>query len=370
MGVETDTEPSIRDTLVAVQAESGEAVEAPVVVESSPEPQESTEPAELTEAQPNDGRVRDEKGRFIQKAGGQTPAQAAGQSKEAPGSPPPPVAAAAATPPAPSPTPAEPELRAPQAWKPLAREKFAALPREVQEEVIRREQAVAVGMQEAAADREVARGFRDVLSPFESHIRARGGDPLKTVQSFLQTGYTLDSGSPRDRARIAAQIIAGYDIDPQLVAAELDAGPASAPRSAPQGELRDPRLDKLLGDLEQTKRRQAEQYDQENRAAIEAFAQKVEYFEDLAPTMAQLIRANPGMKLEEAHEWALASPKHRDIREILEQRKAAAASKQATPQRPAAISLKGQPTSPVNGTAAGSSIQEDLLAVRSQLSGR
>ena len=170
-------------------------------------------------------KARDEMGRFAPKGkpaaqpaavGAASAAASVGQGEAAGVNPP----APAVSPVVPD-APKVPEVKAPQSFRPAAREKWATVPAEVQQEVIRRERETARALQEAADDRKQLATFREAVAPFEQTIRARGGDLLSNVQQLLQTQERLNYAPPADRAKLIAEIIEGYGIDPRMVGAWL-----------------------------------------------------------------------------------------------------------------------------------------------------
>ncbi len=103
---------------------------APEGASQPPAPSEAAQPSPPEPGETaQEARARDEKGRFAPK-GPEAPAPAIG----APAKPQAPAEVA--------PTPPVESIKPPQSWKPGIREKFAALPPEVQQEVIRREREV------------------------------------------------------------------------------------------------------------------------------------------------------------------------------------------------------------------------------------
>lgn len=377
---DTEAETSLREDLLSSMesagAADGAAPEAPV---PAPPPAE-TEAREAAEAESpaGEGRSRDEKGRFAPKAAAppsqvvQPPGQAAAPEKA--------KATSVAAVPAPNeaaqppPAPAGPELKPPAGWKPAAREYWAKLPREVQEEAVRRDREAAALAQESRPHRELAQAFQQVVAPYEAMIRAEGGNPLTAVRDLLQTAAALRTAPPGHRAKLVANLIRTYGVPIDALDAEL-AGQAPPPGQAQQ--LDPAQLERQISDriLKQLQAQQAQRAQSSGVAQVTKWAEGKEFFQDVRLRMAAIIQAareegSPEPSLDEAYDEACET--HPRTKEIWKQRKAAeaAAKANATTQRTvnASSSVKSSPAA-MNG-AQPDSVRGDLLAAMQSLSGR
>ena len=313
---------------------------APERVESAPSvtpdaPAIPEEPIGTPPETAQEARARDEKGRFAPKLGGE-PAK----PQEAP------VASSTApvqVPEAPKPT-IEP-VKAPQSWRPNVREKFAALPPEVQQEVIRREREVEQTQRESAEARQGYQRFRETLAPFEHMIRAEGADPYRTVGNLMQTAMALQSGAPGTKAGIVANLIKHYGVDLNALAATLEGQPVAQQEQQP---YRDPRVDQLLSQVEQARSYKQQQLAQEAQRLIGEI-QGEEFFGDVKDAMADILevaaKRGVAMTPREAYNRAVWADPH--VAEVLQQRQAAklARTPNGATQRAqaAAASIKGSP---------------------------
>lgn len=358
---------SLRDELDANFSESEEAAPAPV--ESTPtEAPEAEEAATSTEA-PKDGR--DEKGRFKPKAATSPEAPAKGSTtvvpvpkgKEGMGRDP-------------IPSPVAPEAtKAPQSWKPAAREKWAALPPEAQAEVQRREREMATTLQETAEARKHHQAFQQTVGPFEGMIRAEGGEPLGAVRALLQTAAGLRTAPPQHKAGIVAEIIRTHGVDVRMLDAIL-AGQAPPQGQPQQGQYRDPRVDDLLANLQRAQTQRSEGITSQAAAEAQEFGAAHEFFEDVKDTMADFMetaaRRGMAMSYEEAYNRAVAL--HPDVSEVVAQRQAAQAANasQASTQRArnAASSVRSQPTGPRTTGPQSNSLRDDLENAAAEVANR
>jgi hypothetical protein len=329
--------------------------------EPSPEPQGLAAP-ETPIGEPQEtaaeARARDEKGRFAK-----AQADAAAKPLEAPAKP--------VTPQTGTPTPPVVDVRAPQSWKPTIREKFAALPAEVQQEVIRREREIATTMQESAEARQGYQRFRETLAPFEHMIRSGGADPYQTVGSLMQTAMALQTGAPGNKAGIVANLIRHYGVDLNLLASTLEGQPVAPQEQQP---YRDPRVDQLMAQVEQARSYKQQQLAQEATRLIGEI-QGEEFFADVKDAMADILevaaKRDVAMTPKEAYNRAVWADPH--VAEVLQQRQAAkqAGNRIGSTQRAqaAAASIKGSPAVGGAPTQSGS-LRGDIEAAADALRDR
>jgi hypothetical protein len=256
--------------------------------------------------------------------------------------------------------PVDPTGRAPQAWRALAREAYAKLDklgpedsRVIREELHRREREVNQRLSQDAPARELARAFQDTVQPFV-HLIPPGKHPLQSIQGLMQTAAALQTGSPQQRAVIAANIIRGYGVDIDMLAAALDGQqvPGQAGQTA-QGAGYDPRVDQLWQMLQERDRKQAEsQRAQEAaelaeiRSGYEKFAETHEFFEDVREEMADIINlsAARGVPIDDETAYTRAVAFHPELAQLVRQRELAGEA--TNPQgstaraRAAAVSVK------------------------------
>ena len=308
-----------------------------------------------------EARARDEKGRFAPKLG-----DAPAKPQEAP--------AASSTPPVQNAEPPKPTIEAvkpPQSWRPAVREKFATLPPEVQQEVIRREREVEQTQRESAEARAGYQRFRETLAPFEHMIRAGGADPYQTVGGLMQTAMALQSGAPGNKATIVANLIKHYGVDLNLLASTLEGQPVAPQEQAP---YRDPRVDQLLSQVEQARSYKQQQMAAEAQRLISEI-QGEEFFADVKDAMADILevaaKRGVAMSPRDAYNRAVWADPH--VAEVLQQRQAAklARTPNGATQRAqaAAASIKGSPAVAGSATQSGN-LRDDLEAALERLSGR
>lgn len=319
------------------------------------------EPASTTERTAAE-RARDESGKF-------TKEKAAAKAEGAPITPKPAAAvagkaAAAVVPPAAVAAPVS-QVKAPQSWKPAMREKFAGLPPEVQQEVIRRERETAMALQKAAEEAKSSGPLRELMAPYESAIRAQGVEPRQYMQNVLQSAHVIYNGPPEARANALADVIMSAGIPPELLdralVARMQGG--QAPQAQQAQQFRDPRLDSLLAQVQTAQQAREQQTQTEAAQQMSEFIEKHEFGADVAPQVADILDvwAKQGKTsitesdLDRA--YTLACQMNPDVSAAFEQRKAAEAAQKAmastSRSRLAASSVRSQPTAAPAAQPAG-----------------
>lgn len=359
----SDTEISRRETLEAAFEASTEPTEAPTPapVPAEPAPAPAPTPTETPAEPPKAALARDPKGRFAAKMAEIAAEKAAARAKT-----PPPADGTAKAPVVPKKvttavtTPAEapkaegqpPSPKAPQSWKPHAREKWATLPPEVQAEAVRVDREARTALEQASKARAGWDAFTRAVSPYQAMLAADGADPIQAVGSLLQTAAQLRTAPPPQRAQLVADIVRTYGVDISLLDAALAGQPAQNGQAQQQAAYRDPRVDGLLAQLQQAESHRAQSLHQTASTDIETFAGGAEFFDDVRADMADLMEmaAKRGvtMTLEDAYNRAIQV--HPEVSKVVTQRREAEAANanQASTQRSraASVSVRTRPAGP------------------------
>ena len=321
---------------------------------------------EASETEEARDRKRDEKGRFAKAEAEKAEAEAKKlASQPAPaGEKPTPEKPAA-------PSPSTP--RAPQSWKPDAREEWSKLTPRVQQEVIRREGEVQRALQESSEARQGYQKYKEATAPFENMIRAEGGDTLQAVQGLLQTAHMLRTAPPHIRAQGIARMVQSFLPGREGLELLDQALSGQAPQQAQPQQFRDPRLDGLLAQLEQQKQAQAAKQQEEAAKAVQEVSQE-EFFEDVRQDMADLVevaqKRGVVLPLKDAYNRAVAL--HPTISKVLAQREAAQRAAGASPAqraRAAGSSVKSSPVIVPKGDRAVGDMRADLEAAMEAVEG-
>lgn len=228
--------------------------------------------------------------------------------------------------------------RAPQGWKPEARETWGELPESAKREIIKREREIATSLQKTAHERKFASEISEVFKPYEAELRSAGFSEKEVIKDFLNTSYVLRRGNAVDRATLVANIIGAHGVSVEALNDILLQRMKGQPAQAAQ----DPTAQRLaqLEAAEQARQRQAQQAQEQSlNSQIDAFANdpKNEFFRDVAPMMVTFLQSGQAKDLKDAYDKAVwATP---ETRKVLESRRSKASTTQN--KLAAASSVKG-----------------------------
>jgi hypothetical protein len=344
----------LRATLVA-------ALEAPETSQAATDSEPST-----TEAPSTDPRPRDELGRFKAKEASEPVSEhddTTHSVTEVPEEDKPidPVEEQ-------SPKPAT-ALRAPQSWGASAKAKFAELPPEIQQEVIRREGDYNKGLQRNAELAQFGRSLAEVINPYQAMLAAEGADPITVVSEMMRTAYLLRNAPAPQKVQLFKQVAQQFGVDlASLTAEEPYVDPQIAALQARQQQLEQYLQQQALQAQQQSQYAQAQETSRLT-SEIDAFAADPAHphFEELRPAMAALLKAGLAQDLADAYEQATWT--RPDIRSsLLEQQEAkrkVEAAKRAKEAAAAAVSVRGAPHGGPGLPAPRNTLREELEAALS-----
>lgn len=289
--VETPEEPEddLRDIIAAQFKEESEEVEVP----------DKAPPA------------RDESGKFApkDKAPAQEPAPAPAAEKPQV----PPVEAA---------PPAEGTWdinKAPQSWTPKARERWGAIPEDIRQEIVRREEASVAGVRQLQESFAPVRNFAEQLSGFINEAVNNRVDPGPYIARVMESERGLRQGTDEQRFQALVNIADAYNIPlrkalNELAGQEVLPPPQQLPPEI-QRELAEARA--FRQQYEQRQRQSAPAY--EESPEIKEFKAKSEFFEDVREDMADLLEKGMAKDLADAYDQACW--RNPGVRELLLERR-------------------------------------------------
>ena len=265
------------------------------------------------------------------------------------------------------------ELKPPSSWKPEAREKWAALPQEVQREAVRLDREVRQAMQQAAEKSKGYEAMTQAAAPYQAMIQASGADLPTVTRQLLSTAYELQYGPPNRKAQLISHFIKSYGLNNEdgikLLAAELDGQPGQAQPQyqQQQPQYRDPRVDQMLAQMQQAKQQHEGELSQAAASSIEEFAQGKEFFDDVKELMGELqeTAGKKGRLLDLDKAYTIATQMHPDVSRVLQERAARSSANAVTAStqraKLAASSIKGAP-SMGNGAGGGKQSRWEVLS--------
>lgn len=244
--------------------------------------------------------------------------------------------------------PQNPQAQAPTSLKPEFRAKFAELPPDWRQEIMRREQESHKALTTNDEVRNFGKTLQRELSPYVAQIQAEGGNLIDAVKNTMQTAYNLRFSPPAHKVEMMVGLMNQFGIDPNHVFARLNNG---APRVDPYTQ----QLEQRLAQIEQGYNAQQYAYQQQQDAqlhgTIESFSSsgKAPYFNDVRNEMIALLEHGRADTLEKAYDMAVwARP---DLRALMLQEQ----DKQRLQEQSAKAQRSRAAASSVTGTPAGAS---------------
>ncbi|WP_141339706.1 hypothetical protein [Bradyrhizobium sp. USDA 3458] len=291
-----------------------------------------TEPSGETRPAAEDGRQRDATGKFVKAEA--KPAQPEAQA---------------------SPVPAAPELKAPSRFVKNAHEFWGQTP-----EIIRQETERAIN--ELTQGLEKYKGEADTFAPIRKYhdMALQSGT---TLDKALENYVGIETALRQDPLQGFLAISRNIGLDPAQFAGFLHAQLTGQGGQQPQGDTMQVSalkqqiavLEKQIGEFGKTFTESQQQARvKEKEAEVNAFAKDNPYFEDLAPTITQLLESGFSKDLSDA--YAKAVRLNPEVEAKIEAEKAAKAAPKPDPaqtREKASKSITGSPSSGSNPATKG-----------------
>jgi hypothetical protein len=313
--------------------------------EPAPEMAQESEAAAPGEEAPQEGRLRDEVGKFAKKAEeGITPGPKSEPKQTR-------------------------EERAPQSWKPETRQHWQTLPPEVRGEIARREGEFARAMQETSEARRFSDAVMKTIAPYEMFIKAENSNPIQAIDNLMSTAARLRTGTAPEIAGLVSQLVSQFGVGrfgPGFIEALDQALVGQTPQQDPREVAMRRQLEQeiapvkqFMSQFQQMQQMQEQQMQEKAGNEVSNFLANQEFAMDVKEDMADLIElaAKRGreMSIEEAYERATRA--HPSIGKILSKRDQATTAQSQTQvaqrARSAAVSVSGAPSVGSSGSGAG-----------------
>lgn len=194
-------------------------------------------------------------------------------------------------------TPAATGPQAPKTWRPEAAAKFATLPPEVQQEVLKREEDIFKGLEGYKADASIGKALKGVVQPYMHIFQAQGVDPMQQVSGLMRAHVALATGTPEQKQQFFQHLAKEYGVDLGTEAPYID----------PQVSGLQKQLADLQSRLNGREQQEAEQARSKLQAEIDTFASDPahQYFDEVANDIAGLLRSGAAKDLKDAYEKAI-----------------------------------------------------------------
>ncbi len=196
--------------------------------------------------------------------------------------------------------------RPPASWKKDYHEIWQKADPKMQEYAWQREEQMRAGVEPLLSKAQFADAMQEAISPYMTTIQGLGLTPDKAVAALMEADHKLRNSDPQTRMVYFQQLAQSYGINLGAVQ------PSAAPGQAPQQQAVDPtvwalqnELNKVRGEVMGWKQQQEMAENQQLLNEINSFSLKAEYFEDVRPTMIQLLQSGVAQTLDDAYEKAI-----------------------------------------------------------------
>jgi hypothetical protein len=257
---------------------------------------------------------------------------------------------------------AEPPVwkRPPASWKKDYHEVWQKADPRMQEYAWQREEQMRAGVEPLLSKAQFADAMQEAIQPYMQTIQGLGLSPDKAVAALMEADHKLRNSNPQTKLAYFHQLAQSYGIN-------LGAMPGQMPQQAvdPTVWALQNELNKVRGEVMGWKQQQEMMENQSLLNEINQFSLKAEYFEDVRPTMIQLLQSGVAQTLEDAYEKAVRLDPNL-FEQMTKAQQAEVAAKQAKEQnraakaaRAAAVSVRS--ATPGANTAPKTSDRRALL---------
>lgn len=231
------------------------------------------------------------------------------------------------------------EDRAPTGWNPKVREKWAELPEDIRAEVIRREEASALGVRQLQEQFKPANDFVQSLSPYIQEAITGGQNPAQYIGNVMAAEKRLRQGNDEERFGALADIAEGYGIPLRAILKEALGYDVAPKKIQQQQHALPPEVQRELDENRKFREQHTQTEDQRAKAEIALFAKDKPYFEDVSEDMGLLLEQGRATSLDDAYNkacrmnndvWDLMQAKggqKTDAEKLAERQKAASKAK-------------------------------------------
>jgi hypothetical protein len=253
--------------------------------------------------------------------------------------------------------------RPPASWKKDYHEVWAKADPKMQEYAWQREEQMRAGVEPLLSKAQFADAMQEAISPYMTTIQGLGLTPDKAVAALMEADHKLRNSDPQTRMQYFAQLAQSYGIN--LGAMQGQQGQMPQQAVDPTVWALQNELNKVRGEVMGWKQQQEMMENQSLLNEINQFSLKAEYFEDVRPTMIQLLQSGVAQTLEDAYDKAIRLDPNL-FEQMTKAQQAEVAAKQAKEQnraakaaRAAAVSVRS--ATPGVNTAPKSSDRRALL---------
>jgi hypothetical protein len=207
------------------------------------------------------------------------------------------------------------EDKAPRGWAPAIREKWGTIPEDIRKEIIRREEASAVGVRQLQEGYAPMEQFVNSIAPYIQEAKQNGVAPEAYIGGVLASERILRKADLPSKFQEILRIADQYGVPLRdIINTSVGAEVLTKPQQQGQQYV-PPQVAQELAEARQW-REQFEQRSINNELA--AFATGKEFYEDVRANMAVFVEGGQAKSLQEAYDMACWSTPA--VREVLLQR--------------------------------------------------
>ena len=194
---------------------------------------------------------------------------------------------------------------APKTWSKEALAEWATLPPRAQQEILKREEDFLNGITMYKTRAETGDRYSKVVEPFAPILQAENIDPVQMFQSFASNHYILSRGTEAQKLELAANMIAGYNIDFDKLANFI--GDNILEPADPRVAALEQEIAALKQNQSSIAERELATQKQQIDGEIETFAADPAhpFFNELVDDIAKLFETGQAQTLSEAYEKAV-----------------------------------------------------------------
>ena len=238
------------------------------------------------------------------------------------------------------------EKPAPNTWKKEAQADWKNTPKNVRDEVERRESDFHKGIEQYKTKAQYGESMERSIAPYMATINSFGVTPDVAVSELLRSDHTLRHGSAREKNALMSKLFSDYGIDPQSTFNYLQNG-------APQLDPRDLRIENLERANQQQKTMAEQQVNESLNSEIVKFASDPlhNHFETVKGHMAALLQAGQAKDLSDAYEQAIYANSTTRTLVLAEQQtkaKVEATQKAQAAKNASSVNTRSRPSMPVS----------------------
>lgn len=290
-------------------------------------------------AEPTEGRARDEMGRFAAKEESPVVKENSEEISE------------------PSfPVEERKSIPRPSSWKKDYEQDWETLPEKIREYINEREGQYAKGVSTYKSQWDSAQPIYEAIQPFMPDLQQHNISPVTWIQNLGNAHKVLALGTPEQKLEMFSRLATDYGV----------------PLGALNGGSYDPQFSQLANELSTVKNQWQSFQEQQQRMEQQAVVQEIEqfksnapFFDEVRPTMAQLLQSGVATDLKDAYDKAIRLNDEVFQRQQSERLKAQEAERQKAIAEKKAKAVSPRSASPT-GSMATSGGKKDLRSALSE----